>query len=180
MSNGWQVCITLFIQEYSSFSDRRVNPSEPSLSRSAILSQSSLSLTFFHVLFFGSSVRDIAIHGCHDNISVGARGVVTSVWNSRNNIREATSSVGEKHRTFPMARPKCLMGDFTNLYGIYTAHQTNVWWTMQVFRLHCTSEIGKFQTNVMSVIWNWFLALGTTLASATISADLPTFENQNA
>ena len=41
-------------------------------------------------------------------------------------------SVGVKHRTyqtFPMARPKCLMGDFTNLYGIYTVHQTNVWWT---------------------------------------------------
>ena len=31
-------------------------------------------------------------------------------------------SVGEKrrtHRIFPMARPKCLMGDFTNFYGIY-------------------------------------------------------------
>ena len=31
-------------------------------------------------------------------------------------------SVGEEHRThrtFPMARPKCLMGDFTNLYGIF-------------------------------------------------------------
>ena len=49
-------------------------------------------------------------------------------------------SVGEKrptHRTFPMARPKCLMGDFTNLYGKYKAHQTNVWWIMQVFPLHC-------------------------------------------
>ena len=48
-------------------------------------------------------------------------------------------SVGEKrrtHRTFPMARPKCLMRDFTNLYRIYRAHQTNVWWTMQVFCLH--------------------------------------------
>ena len=45
-------------------------------------------------------------------------------------------SVDEKRRTFLMARPKCLMGDFTNLYGIYKAHQTNVWWTMKVFRLH--------------------------------------------
>ena len=140
-------------------------------------------------------------------------------------MKSSYGSVGEKHRThqaFPMARPKCLMGDFTNLYGIYTvypkkcahgfcfavlccgytltdfpisirltslalwqsndcpsaskvtlmnmdkyfmwihydrlhnhnkakhnktvciflgiyctAHQTNVWWTMQVFRLHC-------------------------------------------
>ena len=49
------------------------------------------------------------------------------------------NSVGEKRRTsltFPMARPKCLMGDFTNLYGMYKAHQTNVWWTMKAFRLH--------------------------------------------
>ena len=48
-------------------------------------------------------------------------------------------SVSEKRRTrrtFPMARPKCLMGIFTNLYRIYKAHQTNVWWTMKVFRLH--------------------------------------------
>ena len=36
-----------------------------------------------------------------------------------------------------MARPKCLMGDFTNLYGIYKAHQSNVWWTLKVFRPHC-------------------------------------------
>ena len=39
------------------------------------------------------------------------------------------NSVDEKHwtrRTFPMARPKCLMGVFTNLYGIHKAHQTNV------------------------------------------------------
>ena len=61
-------------------------------------------------------------------------------WDLVSYIRDLTvCSVGEKHRThrtFPMARPKCLMGDFTNLYGIYTAHQTNVWWTMQVFRLH--------------------------------------------
>ena len=52
-------------------------------------------------------------------------------------------SVHENHRTcrtFPMARPKCLMRDFTNLneiYNMYKAHQTNVWWTMKVFRLHC-------------------------------------------
>ena len=46
-------------------------------------------------------------------------------------------SVGEKHQTFPMTRPKYLMGNFTNLYRIYKAHQTNVWWTMEVFRLHC-------------------------------------------
>ena len=42
-----------------------------------------------------------------------------------------------------MARPKCLMGNFTNFYGIYKVHQTNVWWTMKVFRLHwqhCNGE----------------------------------------
>ena len=44
--------------------------------------------------------------------------------------------VHENHRThptFPMARPKCLMRDFTNLTRIYKAHRTNVWWTMKVF-----------------------------------------------
>ena len=44
-------------------------------------------------------------------------------------VQDYSNSVGKKHRThrtFPMARPKCLMGDFANLYGIYTAHQTNV------------------------------------------------------
>ena len=49
-------------------------------------------------------------------------------------------NAGKKRRTnqtFPVARPKCLMGDFTNLYGIYKAHQTNGWWTMKVFRRHC-------------------------------------------
>ena len=45
-------------------------------------------------------------------------------------------SVGEKRWTFPMGGLKCLMGDFPNLYGIYKAHQANVWWTMKVFRLH--------------------------------------------
>ena len=42
------------------------------------------------------------------------------------------------HRTFPMARPKCLMRDFTNLNRIYEAHLTNVWWIMKVFRVHCS------------------------------------------
>ena len=35
-----------------------------------------------------------------------------------------------------MARPKCLMGDFTDLHRIYKAHHTNVQWTMKVFCLH--------------------------------------------
>ena len=46
-------------------------------------------------------------------------------------------SVHENHRThqtFPMAGPKCLMRDFTNLIRIYKAHRTNVWWIMKVFR----------------------------------------------
>ena len=30
-----------------------------------------------------------------------------------------------------------VMGDFTNFYGIYKDRQTNVWWPMNVFRLHC-------------------------------------------
>ena len=41
------------------------------------------------------------------------------------------------HRTFPMARPKCLMRDFTNMNRILKAHRTNVWWIMKVFQLHC-------------------------------------------
>ena len=50
------------------------------------------------------------------------------------------NSVHENHQTcqtFPMARPKCLLRDFTNLNRIHKAHQTNIWWTMKVFRLHC-------------------------------------------
>ena len=49
-------------------------------------------------------------------------------------------SVHENHRTcrtFLMARPKCLMRDFTNLNRIYKAHRANVWWTMKVFQIHC-------------------------------------------
>ena len=45
-------------------------------------------------------------------------------------------SVHKKHRTcwtFPMAKPKCLMRDFTNLNRIYKATWTNVWRTMKVF-----------------------------------------------
>ena len=49
-------------------------------------------------------------------------------------------SVHENHRTcrtFPMARRKCPMRDFTNLNRIHKAHRTNVWWIMKVFRVHC-------------------------------------------
>ena len=55
-------------------------------------------------------------------------------------MRDVITSVHENHRTcrtFLMARPKCLMRDFTNLNRIYTAHRTNVWWAMKVFQLHC-------------------------------------------
>ena len=63
-----------------------------------------------------------------------------------------------------MARPKCLMGNFTNLYRIYKAHQTNVWWTMKVFRLHCYKTTCGFCTfvqeaktfNFTIVQWNKF------------------------
>ena len=54
------------------------------------------------------------------------------------------SSVHENHwthQTFLMARPKCLMRDFTNLNRIYKAHQTNVWWIMKVFQVHCYSIV---------------------------------------
>ena len=42
------------------------------------------------------------------------------------------------HRTFPMARPKCLMRDFTNSNKIYKAHRANIWWIMKVLGVHCT------------------------------------------
>ena len=57
-----------------------------------------------------------------------------------NNYFNCECRVHENHQTcwtFLMARPKCLMRDFTNLNRIYKAHRTNVWWTMKVFRLHC-------------------------------------------
>ena len=49
-----------------------------------------------------------------------------------NNVHENQQT----RRTFPMARHKCLMSDFTNLNRIYKAHRTNVWWIMKVFRVH--------------------------------------------
>ena len=49
-------------------------------------------------------------------------------------------SIHENHRTcqtYPMARPKCLMRDFTNFNRIYNAHRTKVLLTTKVFWLHC-------------------------------------------
>ena len=34
-------------------------------------------------------------------------------------------------------------GKFHNLYRICKAHQTNAWWIMRVFRLHCSGWVGK-------------------------------------
>ena len=53
------------------------------------------------------------------------------------------SSVNENHRTcrtFPMAKPKCLMRDFINLNRIYKADRTKVWWIMKVFWLYWISR----------------------------------------
>ena len=50
--------------------------------------------------------------------------------------RTANCRGGEKRGTcctYPMARPKCLMGNNTNSYRICKGHQTNVWWAMKVF-----------------------------------------------
>ena len=51
-------------------------------------------------------------------------------------------------RHFQWLGPDVWWGDFTNWYRIYKAHQTNVWWTMKVFRLHCYmaswGNCGKF------------------------------------
>ena len=65
-----------------------------------------------------------------------------STEKSIDKLFDLISSVHENHRTcqtFPMAGPKCLMRDFTNLNTIYKAHRTNVWWAMKVFQLHWIS-----------------------------------------
>ena len=73
------------------------------------------------------------------------------------------TSVHENHRTcqtFPMARRKCLIRDFTKLNRTYTAHQTNIWWTMKVFRLHCWTSAGVMMTEFESRLYigqNWYL-----------------------
>ena len=61
----------------------------------------------------------------------------------RNNVLQCSrKSLDRTCRTFPLARPKCLMIDFTNLNRIYKDHPTNVWWTMNVFWLRwCTCHI---------------------------------------
>ena len=54
------------------------------------------------------------------------------------------SSVHKNRRTgqtFPMARPKCPRRNFTNLNRIYKARRAIVWWTMEVFQLHCYSVL---------------------------------------
>ena len=73
-------------------------------------------------------------------------------------------SVHENHRTcrtFPMARPKCLMRDFTNLNRIYKAHWTNVWWTIKVFHEHwkllrCRLPICLVQASNDEVLFSWW------------------------
>ena len=57
------------------------------------------------------------------------------------------NSVGKKRwtrRKFPMARPKCLIDDFINSCRICKAHQTNVWWTMKICRLHCNKPFKQW------------------------------------
>ena len=56
-----------------------------------------------------------------------------------------------------MAGPKCLMGEFTNLYEIYEAQQTNVWWTMKVFRLHW------FKSLILILDSTVYLSMGSLL-----------------
>ena len=66
-----------------------------------------------------------------------------------------------------MARPKCLMRDFTNLNRIHKTHRTNVWWTMKVFLLHWLRRVlygpfnKTFQTSSVSLniysIWSTYI-----------------------
>ena len=60
-----------------------------------------------------------------------------------------------------MAKPKCLMRDFTNSYRIYKAHRTNVWWIMKVFWLYwykCLLHIGT-----SSLRWWWGVTPNTLM-----------------
>ena len=59
-----------------------------------------------------------------------------------------------RRRTFPMARPKCLMRDFTNLNTIHKAHRTNVWWTMKVFQLHCNADLAYWCLYMASMTYH--------------------------
>ena len=79
------------------------------------------------------------ICACHV-INKGKIRLISSLWPG--------DSVHENHRTFPMARPKCLMRDFTNLNRIYKAHWTNVWWIMKVFQVHCGDAIWRHRTKI--------------------------------
>ena len=82
---------------------------------------------------------------------VGLTLAVLNRWTQNVIIWGKDSSVHENHRTcqtFPMARPKCLMRDFTNFNRIYKAHIINVWWTMNVFQLHWDSRDTSLTQNL--------------------------------
>ena len=69
-------------------------------------------------------------------------------WHGKPTIAPCHHSVGEKHQahqTFLMVRSKCLMGDFTNSYRIYKAHQKYVWWTLNVLRLHLWHHMNYYR-----------------------------------
>ena len=73
-------------------------------------------------------------------------------------------SVHENHRThwtFPMARPKCLMRDFTNLKRIYKAHRTNVWWIMKAFGYTETELVKAKSTNQLIAFLSMIHQSGT-------------------
>ena len=90
-------------------------------------------------------VATVGTAGCHDNLQYHHQQKKLASWQFNimvaiKNIDFYLCSVHENHRThrtFPMARPKCPMRDFTNFNRIYKAHRTNVWCIMKVFRVHC-------------------------------------------
>ena len=100
-----------------------------------------------------TKIQHFSLETMHSNISSGKSKPFCPILHidglmqeRRNSI--ANTSVGEKRRTCPAARPKCLMRDSMNLNRIYKGHQTNVWWTMKVFSLHCNAlELLLFSTN---------------------------------
>ena len=113
-------------------------------------------------------------------------------WRGCNHLT-SNCSVHENHRTyrtFPMARPKCLMRDFMNLNRIHKAHRTNVWWIMKVFRVYWNWPYRGQQipylvprtANRLSPLWSntdhWPYAAGVCIVIRTLH-DCPSQMNEN-
>ena len=92
----------------------------------------------------------------NNNIESRIRNCLFNRYTCNTFAKSTISSVHENHQThwtFTMARPKRLMRNFTNLNRIYKAHQTNVWWIVKVFQVHCISIPSYFSTSFAQTHW---------------------------